>query len=246
MPGMLDTVLNVGAARASVRGLIRLTGNPRFAFDCERRFIESYAATALQIDAKAFSQRLEGLLRAEGVASERDLDGEAMERLVAGYREIVAKVDAAIPDDPMEQLIGATRAVYRSWTSERACAYRALEKLEHLRGTAVTVQAMVFGNRSLRFGAGVAFSRDPSSGAATPVIDMLFGAQGEDVVSGAARPRARCRSAPSLPDLPAKLSDVLGRLSVSSRTCRMLSSPSKKANSGFCKLGQRSALPARR
>jgi pyruvate,orthophosphate dikinase len=212
MPGMLDTVLNAGATHSAARGLVRMTGNPRFAFDCARRFVESYAAAVLEIEPDTFSALLDDMLRMEGIASERDLDGEALERLVAAYRDLLAKTETSIPEDPMEQLARAARAVYRSWTSERARTYRALENLGNLPGTAVTVQAMVFGNRSLRSGAGVVFSRDPSSGAAKPVIEMLFAAQGEDVVSGCRQPETEGAIGAALPDLQDKLADVLGRL----------------------------------
>ncbi len=163
MPGMLDTVLDVGCSLAAVRGLIRLTGNPRFAWDCRRRFLEGYASVALGLDPAPFAAELARIVTAEAAGSERELDGEALERLAAVYQSFVE--DECPSEDPMAQLLGAARAVYRSWTSERACAYRRLERLEHLRGTAVTVQAMVFGNRGLTSAAGVAFSRDPSNGA---------------------------------------------------------------------------------
>jgi pyruvate,orthophosphate dikinase len=212
MPGMLETVLDVGASGEAVHGLIRMTGNPRFAYDCARRLIESYATTVFAMGAGDLDDRLEQIKHAEGVTAERDLDGEALSRLVASYHDALAEADMVLPDDPMEQLVGAARAVYRSWMSKRARTYRAIEKLEHLRGTAVMVQAMVYGNRNLRSGAGVVFSRDPSSGAASPVIEMVFGAQGEDVVSGRRTPETNATIKTILPDLAQELGDVLSRL----------------------------------
>ncbi len=210
MPGMLDTILDVGCSLAAVRGLIRLTGNPRFAWDCRRRFLEGYASVALGLDPAPFAAELARLVAAERAASDRALDGEALERLAAAYQALVE--ENCPSEDPTAQLLGAARAVYRSWTSERARAYRRLEQLEHLRGTAVTVQAMVFGNRGLTSGAGVAFSRDPSNGAAEPVIDVLFEAQGEDVVSGRITPKTEAALAAALPAVATELRAVLARL----------------------------------
>jgi pyruvate,orthophosphate dikinase len=184
MPGMLDTLLDVGCTPTAVRGLVRMTGNVRFAWDCRRRFLEGYALTVLGLDPAPFAARLADVIATEEVNSDRDLDSEAVERVAAADRALIGASDVEISDDPMEQLMGAAQAVFRSWTSERATTYRALQHLDHLQGTAVTVQAMVFGNGGSTSGSGVAFSRDPSTGHAQPVIDVLFDAQGEDVVSG--------------------------------------------------------------
>jgi pyruvate, orthophosphate dikinase len=149
MPGMLDTVLDVGCTLAAVHGLIRMTGNPRFAWDCRRRFLESYGRVVLGIEATSFARPLAQLVSAEGVESERALDGEAVERLTGRHCQMIEDEYCAVPDDAVDQLNAATGAVYRSWTGERARTYRRLERLEHLRGTAVTIQTMVFGNRGL-------------------------------------------------------------------------------------------------
>jgi pyruvate, orthophosphate dikinase len=212
MPGMLDTVLDVGCTPAAVHGLVRLTGNPHFAWDCRRRFLESYGSVVLGIGKTAFADRLAVLLAAEGAVGEQALDAEACERLAAGYQQAIEDDDCIVPDDAMEQLESAARAVYRSWSSERARTYRRLQGLEELQGTAVTVQAMVFGNRGTTSGAGVAFSRDPSSGASNPVIDVAFGCQGEDVVSGNRTPETEDAIIRALPTVAAQLRDVLARL----------------------------------
>lgn len=212
MPGMLDTVLDVGCTPAAVRGLVRMTGHPRFAWDCRRRFLESYAGVVLGADQRRFSRRLADLVGAEGVDGGEALDGEAVERLAGAYQQMLDDDDYAVSDDPWEQLELAARAVYRSWTSERACTYRHIERLDDLPGTAVTVQAMVFGNRGLTSGAGVAFSRDPSTGAAKPVIDVLFESQGEDVVSGSRNPETEEAIDRSLPGVANQLRDSLARL----------------------------------
>jgi pyruvate, orthophosphate dikinase len=212
MPGMLDTVLNVGCTSAAVQGLIRLTGRPRLAWDCRRRFLESYTETVLGLDPGPFAARLAELTASEGVADDRELDSEALERLAADEQALIADRDDGWLEDATAQLDSAARAVYRSWMSERAQAYRRLQKLDHLHGTAVTVQAMVFGNGGLSSGAGVAFSRDPSTGLAQPMIDLVLDAQGEDVVSGRRTPDTEQTIARSLPAIAAELGDVLRQL----------------------------------
>jgi pyruvate,orthophosphate dikinase len=213
MPGMLDTVLNVGCTSVAVQGLIRLTGRPRLAWDCRRRFLESYAETVLGLDPAPFAARLAELTASEDVASDRELDSEALERLAADEQALVEdRNDDGWLEDAMAQLDSAARAVYRSWMSERAQAYRHLQKLDYLQGTGVTVQAMVFGNGGLSSGAGVAFSRDPSTGLARPMIDLLLDAQGEDVVSGRRTPDTEGTIARSLPTIATELGDILKRL----------------------------------
>lgn len=212
MPGMLDTVLNVGCTSTAVQGLIRSAGRPRLAWDCRRRFLESYAETVLGLDPSPFAARLAELILAEGVACDRELDSEAIERLAADEQALVEDRDDGWLEDATAQLESAARAVYRSWMSERAQAYRRLQNLDHLKGTAVTVQAMVFGNGGLSSGAGVAFSRDPSTGLAQPMIDLVLDAQGEDVVSGRRTPDTEQIIARSLPTIAADLGDILRRL----------------------------------
>jgi pyruvate,orthophosphate dikinase len=212
MPGMLDTVLNVGCTADAVHGLIRRTGNPRFAWDCRRRLLVDFAETVAGFDAAPFAMRLNELSVGEGAQSETDLDGEALERLAAAYMALIEAKHDELSEDPMQQLARAVRAVFRSWTSERAQTYRRLQKLEHLAGTAVTVQAMVFGNGGLCSGAGVAFSRDPSTGLARPLIEVAIGSQGEDVVSGRRTPDPEGAIARSLPTVASDLPAVLERL----------------------------------
>lgn len=212
MPGMLDTVLNVGCTPAAVHGLVRLTGHSHFAWDCRRRFLESYGSVVLGVPAAHFARRLNELIAAEGVDSERALDSEAIERLAGAHQHVIEDEDCILSEDPLEQLKTAAQAVYRSWTSDRARTYRQHEHLEDLHGTAVTVQAMVFGNRGLSSGAGVAFSRDPSTGAAQPVVDVMFGSQGEDVVSGSRTPETEKAIAQKLPAAASQLRETLARL----------------------------------
>lgn len=189
MPGMLSTVLNVGLNGETTHGLIRRTGDPRFAWDSYRRFLESYAVVVAGLPAAAFADRLAAMIRAEGVADESELDGEALERLTMDYQGLAAiRSEPLVPEDPMDQLVQAALAVFQSWEGHRAQEYRRLNGLEGLAGTAVTVQAMVFGNTGRKSGAGVAFSRDPATGEKGLYVDFLFDAQGEDVVSGRRTP----------------------------------------------------------
>jgi pyruvate,orthophosphate dikinase len=212
MPGMLDTVLDVGCTLDAMHGLIRTTGRPRLAWDCRRRFLESYAETVLGFDSAPFATRLAELTASEAAAGLRELDSEALERLATDEQALIEDLDDGWLEDAVAQLDGAARAVYRSWTSERAQTYRRLQKLDDLRGTAVTVQAMVFGNGGLASGAGVAFSRDPSTGLPRPMIDLVLDAQGEDVVSGRRTPDTEETIVRLLPAIATELGDILKRL----------------------------------
>ena len=213
MPGMMSTILDAGLNNRSMRGLIGLTGNPRLAWDSYRRFVQMYCEVVEGVPATAFEARLADLIRSEDVASERDLDPVALETLVHEFHGIAARaVGRAIPADPMQQLRTAALAVYRSWDGPRAVEYRRLNKLEGLAGTAVTVQAMVFGNGGGRSGAGVAFSRNPATGAKGLYADFLFDAQGEDVVAGRRIPGDVAMLAARLPEVARQLADGASRL----------------------------------
>ena len=212
MPGMLDTVTDVGCTLAAVHGLMRLSGNPRFAWDCRRRFLESYAHVVLGLDNEVLGGRLAQIVGSEHVASEQMLDCEAMERVARAQAQAIEDEHERVGEDAFAQLETAARAVYRSWMSKRAQTYRRLQNLDDLKGTAVTVQAMVFGNGGTDSGAGVAFSRDPSTGEATPVIEVLFGAQGEDIVSGNRTPETAAAIERRLPKAAAELRETLALL----------------------------------
>jgi pyruvate, orthophosphate dikinase len=209
MPGMLDTVLDVGCTSAAVHGLVRMTGNPRFAWDCRCRFLESFVGVVLGVQPGSLDRRRRHLMITEGVEHEQAFDSEALERLAKSYQEMIADEKGALLENPVQQLQTTAEAVYRSWTSNRACTYRRLEHLEDLRGTAVIVQAMVFGNRGLSSAGGVAFSRDPSTGSAKPVIEILFESQGEDVVSGTRNPETEEAMAWSAATATTQLKEIL-------------------------------------
>jgi len=212
MPGMLDTVVDVGCTLAAVHGLVRASGNPRFGWDCRRRFLESYAHVVLGLDQAVLAGRLAQIAAAEHAASAQALDAEATERLARAQLQAIEDEGETVGEDAFEQLENAADAVYRSWMSERAQTYRRLQHLDDLQGTAVTVQAMVFGNGGADCGAGVAFSRDPSTGATQPVIEVLFGAQGEDIVSGNRTPETGAAIERRLPAVAAQLRETLGLL----------------------------------
>ena len=213
MPGMLDTILDVGMNNDTVQGLIRLTGNPRLAWDSYRRFMQSYSEVVGGVPSAEFERPLNAMLGAEDAASEDELDCEALERLTHDFIEIALRPSGRRPpEDPFEQLDAAALAVYASWESARAREYRRINGLENLAGTAVTVQAMVFGNSGNRSGAGVAFSRNPATGANEPYIDFLFDAQGEDVVSGRRTPGDASLLAKWLPEIAQDLAVASRRL----------------------------------
>jgi pyruvate,orthophosphate dikinase len=185
MPGMMDTVLNVGLTDASVRGLAGMSGDERFAWDCYRRLVQMFGATVLGVDARELADALEARKAAVGVTSDVDLGPDDLRVLVDDYRQLVrARSGRDFPQDPREQLDLAIEAVFGSWNTERARLYRRRERIPDDLGTAVNVVAMVFGNLGGDSGTGVAFTRDPSTGHAGAYGDYLPDAQGEDVVAG--------------------------------------------------------------
>ena len=225
MPGMMDTVLNLGLNDETVRGLAAASGDARFAWDSYRRFIQMYADVVLGVDHGLFEEALEIAKEDKGVHLDTDLAAEDWERLTARYKEIVEEeLGRAFPSDPREQLWGAIEAVFGSWQSERAKTYRRLHHIPGDWGTAVNVQAMVFGNMGETSATGVAFTRDPATGEAAYYGEYLINAQGEDVVAGIRTPQYLTRagrekagaSAPSmeetLPEVYAQLAAVFDRL----------------------------------
>jgi len=185
MPGMMDTVLNLGLNDASVQGLAEQTNDERFAYDSYRRFVSMYGRIVLGVPGEEFEQRFEEAKDASGSQSDAEIPATVLADLVEDYKAIVAKhTGEAFPQEPADQLRGAIEAVFRSWGGARAVAYRVKERISHDLGTAVNVQAMVFGNRDDNSGTGVGFTRDPATGAAGAYGDFLVNAQGEDVVAG--------------------------------------------------------------
>jgi len=190
MPGMMDTILNLGLNTATVNGLIQKTENPRFAYDAYRRFIQMFGDVVLGVEHKRFEEALGRAKAKAGVKTDAELSGEALKTLVSEYKQIVRK-DAGkeFPEDPREQLRMAINAVFSSWNNERANVYRRLNNIPHSLGTAVTVQSMVFGNMGKKSLTGVCFTRDPSTGENVFYGEYLVNAQGEDVVAGIRTPK---------------------------------------------------------
>src|SRR3954451_16256963 len=185
MPGMMDTVLNLGLNDESVLGLAKQTSDERFAYDSYRRFISMYGRIVLDIEAAAFDEPFDAAKERTHSASDADIPSDALADLCEVYKSIVErKTGRPFPQEPAAQLRGAIEAVFGSWNGPRAIAYRNRERISHELGTAVNVQAMVFGNRDDNSGTGVGFTRDPATGAQGAYGDFLINAQGEDVVAG--------------------------------------------------------------
>jgi len=185
MPGMMDTVLDIGLNDESVVGLVKQTGNERFAFDSYRRLIQMFGRTVLGVDGKLFEGALHAAKEAKGTRNDLDLDADDLQALVGAYKKIVLEhTGKEFPQEPREQMNLAVLAVFDSWNADRAVLYRRQERIPSDLGTAVSVCSMVFGNVSSDSGTGVAFTRDPASGAQGVYGDYLQNAQGEDVVAG--------------------------------------------------------------
>ena len=213
MPGMLDTVLNLGLNPACVEALAKRSGAPRFAWDSYRRFIQMYSDVVLGVDHGFFEDALEDMKAARGVREDTDLTAADLQNLTEQYLAIVAaESDAPFPETPNDQLWGAIGAVFRSWMNPRAETYRRLNHIPAEWGTAVNIQAMVFGNMGADCATGVAFTRNPSTGANEFYGEFLINAQGEDVVAGTRTPRPLAEMKQAMPDVYSALSDVRATL----------------------------------
>ena len=213
MPGMMDTVLNLGLNDAAVEGLAEQSGNPRFAKDAYRRFIQMYGDVVMEVPHGAFEGALTEAKQRKGVTEDTDLDAADLDAVIAAYKEIYARhTGKSFPQTPRDQLWGAIDAVFGSWNNERAIRYRQLNDIKGLLGTAVNVQSMVFGNFGDDSGTGVCFSRDPSTGENTFYGEYLINAQGEDVVAGIRTPLPLSRLRETAPEMMAQLEAVRGRL----------------------------------
>ena len=258
MPGMMDTVLNLGLNDVTVAGLAAKSGDKRFAYDSYRRFIQMYSDVVVGIDHHVFEEILENYKNAAGIELDTELTAEDWEKIIAEYKGAVERESGEpFPQNPHEQLWGAIGAVFDSWNNSRAITYRRLHGIPDHWGTAVNVQAMVFGNRGETSATGVAFTRNPSTGEKRLYGEFLVNAQGEDVVAGIRTPQnlteaARIEAGDKRPSLEALMPDSLQSyarftrsLKPATGTCRTSSSPSRKASSGCCRRGQVSG-PAKR
>lgn len=185
MPGMMETILNIGLNRTTLNGLVRMTGNPRLAADCRRRFIQQYGEVVERMAPTIFAGAEAACLDQDGAINLDELDTAGLNRLAESFERVFeAECGHRVPADPLRQIIAAVEAVLKSWASDRARIYRQINRIPETLGTAVTVQAMVFGNLGPSSGAGVGFTRNPANGRNELYVDFLANAQGEDVVAG--------------------------------------------------------------
>ncbi|MHB1774374.1 MAG: pyruvate, phosphate dikinase [Acidimicrobiales bacterium] len=213
MPGMMDTVLNLGLNDKSVVGLATQTGDERFAFDSYRRFVAMYGRIVLDVPGEEFDALFDAAKELAGTSSDARVPTELLRYLVGSYQQVVERhTGTAFPQDPDDQLRGAIEAVFRSWNGPRAIAYREREHIPHTLGTAVNVQAMVFGNRDDRSGTGVGFTRDPATGQRGEYGDFLVNAQGEDVVAGIRNTEPLAALKRQFPRVHAELLRIFDRL----------------------------------
>jgi pyruvate, orthophosphate dikinase len=213
MPGMMDTVLNLGLNDESVKGLADQTGDERFAYDSYRRLVQMYGRIVLGVPGEQLEKRLQEARERAGAATDAAIPAEALRELVEELKELVAEhTGKPFPQAPADQLRGAVEAVFDSWNGDRAIAYRVRENIPHDLGTAVNVQAMVFGNRDDQSGTGVGFTRDPATGAKGEYGDFLVNAQGEDVVAGIRNSEPLSALGERFPAIHDELLDIFARL----------------------------------
>ena len=206
MPGMMETILNLGLNDRSVAGLAAVTKNERFAYDAYRRFVQMYSTVVMEMSKEDLEHRLRGMKERFGVKEDTAVPASGWKELVAEYKALFKqKTGKNFPDDPMDQLWGAIGAVFGSWMAEKAVTYRRVEKINGLLGTAVNVVQMVFGNTGDTSGTGVCFTRDPSSGEKVFYGDYLFNAQGEDVVAGIRTPMHLLEMGKAIPKIYGQL-----------------------------------------
>ncbi|HLW84938.1 MAG TPA: pyruvate, phosphate dikinase [Candidatus Sulfotelmatobacter sp.] len=213
MPGMMDTILNLGLNDQSVQSLAKLSNNPRFAADSYRRLIQMFGNVVLDIEKSAFDEVFDGKKKQKKAKLDTELDAKALQEVIAEYKKVVKKhAKRDFPQDPHEQLVMARDAVFRSWQNDRAKSYRRINNIDDMLGTAVNVQAMVFGNLGDTSGTGVGFTRNPATGTKEFYGEFLMNAQGEDVVSGVRTPVHILELHKIMPDVYNQLRDITTRL----------------------------------
>ena len=213
MPGMMDTILNLGMNEAVVEAFAKKTGNPRFVYDSYRRFIQMYSDVVMETGKAYFEELIDEMKHARGVTADLDLDADDLKQLAEQFKaEYRNKIGSDFPSDPIEQLFGAIRAVFRSWDNPRAIYYRRMNDIPSDWGTAVNVQSMVFGNLGDTSGTGVAFSRNPATGDKGLYGEFLMNAQGEDVVAGIRTPETIDHLKERNPEVYNQFVEIVGRL----------------------------------
>ena len=213
MPGMMDTILNLGLNDDTVQGLIKKTNNPRFAYDAYRRFVQMFGNVVLGIEHSEFEKILEKKKKEKGVELDTELSEDDLRQLVSEFKELIReKTGKDFPDQPWEQLKMAVNAVFASWNNKRAITYREIHKIPHDLGTAVNVQTMVFGNMGDNSGTGVGFTRNPSTGEKQFYGEFLINAQGEDVVAGIRTPEPLAALEKRMPEIYNQLCEIFQKL----------------------------------
>ena len=213
MPGMMDTILNLGLNDEAVEGLAKKTGNPRFAYDSYRRFIQMYSDVVMELGKSFFEEKIDEMKAAKGVKQDVELTADDLKELVKQFKAIyLEKQGSEFPQDPKEQLIGAVKAVFRSWDNPRANVYRKMNEIPYEWGTAVNVQQMAFGNSGMRSGTGVAFTRNPATGEHQLMGEYLINAQGEDVVAGIRTPSPISKLHEEMPEVYDQFQEIATRL----------------------------------
>ncbi len=209
MPGMMDTILNLGLNETVVEVIAKKSGNPRWAWDCYRRFIQMYSDVVMEVGKKYFEQLIDKMKEEKGVTQDIELTADDLKKLASEFKaEYKAKIGVDFPDDPKEQLFGAIKAVFRSWDNPRANYYRMQNDIPYSWGTAVNVQMMAFGNMGDTSGTGVAFTRDPATGEKKLMGEFLMNAQGEDVVAGVRTPMPIAKMAEVMPECYAQFQEI--------------------------------------
>ncbi len=213
MPGMMDTILNLGLNEDVVEALARKSGNPRWAWDCYRRFIQMYSDVVMEVGKKYFEQLIDKMKEEKGVTQDTELTAEDLKELANQFKaEYKSKIGVDFPTDPTEQLMGAVKAVFRSWDNPRANVYRRDNDIPYSWGTAVNVQMMAFGNMGETSGTGVAFTRNPATGAKELMGEFLMNAQGEDVVAGVRTPQPIAQLKEVMPEVYEQFTQICNTL----------------------------------
>ena len=213
MPGMMDTILNLGLNDVAVEGFAKKTGNPRFAYDSYRRFIQMFSDVVMELSKKRFEEIIDEMKDKKGVKQDVELDAGDMKQLVVLFKDFYKKEKGEeFPQDPKVQLMEAVKAVFRSWDNPRANVYRRMNEIPYEWGTAVNVQSMVFGNSGDRSGTGVAFTRNPATGEKALFGEYLINAQGEDVVAGVRTPSPISKLQEDMPEVYQQFADIADRL----------------------------------
>ena len=226
MPGMMDTILNLGLNDEVVEVLSKQSGNPRWAWDCYRRFIQMFSDVVMEVGKKYFEELIDAMKKKRGITYDVEMTADDLKELASQFKaEYLAKIGKPFPQDAKEQLFAAVEAVFRSWDNPRANVYRMDHDIPYSWGTAVNVQMMAFGNMGDDCGTGVAFTRNPATGEKGLMGEFLMNAQGEDVVAGVRTPMRRCS-----PPSTSSSKKFATSLNLTIRICRIWSLPSSAAS----------------